>query len=430
MQVIVFLHIGLIALSQSFVHDSTIFAVDANNWVLLEQHVKGQIIDHEEDEHIYVLTKRYLYKLDRQSLSVIDRTPLPLRFNHLITHVRNIVLVASNEVIVLDKTNLTFKTGIGIEYGDYQPVFMTESSSMTEHATYICLLIHADQKSILKLYDLESGKLIRKKTLDRVVSCDFCLKRNVLTVLDINNTLTVYDIDLNIIQTMKLTHGGNSLYSINNGYVIFSSQGIFFINREGQTIDFQPAPLRTHGIDAGYARMVNNGIVYVDPLTLRCSAYCVTSSTIVGLFVVNTGQGTHGIAQDRNSNTYVIDDKTSTLRLLKKTAYPLELQPISSTQTHGDSLWYYQLGAFSDYDNAFAMYTYYRSSNIPVFIDSSNLYRIKLGGFRSKSEGLECVETAEFNGWFVFHTRVKQDDAEFYINAGRYVLNNDIILKE
>jgi hypothetical protein len=96
-----------------------------------------------------------------------------------------------------------------------------------------------------------------------------------------------------------------------------------------------------------------------------------------------------------------------------------------------DSLWYLQVGAFVSYDNAVDMYNRIRQNNIPVFIDSTNLYRIKFGGFQDKISAMEIAKKNDLNGWFVFQKKIEQKGfLKFYLGLEKYSLENGIIKKE
>ncbi len=204
-------------------------------------------------------------------------------------------------------------------------------------------------------------------------------------------------------------------------------EGIFLLNSNGKVIDFQPLALDEHCCTDKYLFVVKNGIVHVDSLTLRIKKRNQINKKLIKLFHVDSMNNV--IALDNDDNFYVLEDGFSWLRPMEKREAVLkEIEvPVSSV----DSLWYFQVGAFVNQQHAIALYDSLRQSNIPVFIDSSDLYRVKFGGFKDKMNAMNLITEIRLHGWFVFQQKMRLGKREeFYVGAQKYILEEGIIQKE
>ncbi len=406
--------------------DSIIYAVDIYKMEVKEQSVSGTIIDYCIDDFLYVLTNRALYKIDSELLAIDDRIPLPQRFNYLAINNENIILITTDEIIIIDKNNLAFKRGIGIERGDYRPIITHRRLTTSKKDNVIYLIADSGRKSIMKIFDLNSGRLKRKVSVDRILFYDYNAENNTLVTLDIKNRLVVYDMYLKKIESLDLEFSGKWFSRYDNAYIVYSEHGIFSVNRFGKLIDFQPITIDDNSVYDKFTLLTENGIVFLDSLTLRPKGFFKNDQMIKELLQIQSNQAQYAIVLDTHYHFRAID--INTMEMMSMVEKKVAFQEIVAPTVLTDSLWYFQLGAFALYDNAIEKYNNIKHNNIPVFIDSTNLYRIKFGGFQDKISAINIIEKIDLNGWLVFQEKYEQEDiVEFYVDSEKYILRDGII---
>ncbi|HEC79328.1 MAG TPA: SPOR domain-containing protein [candidate division WOR-3 bacterium] len=419
----------LVSLSFSpFIKDSIVYAVDIPTRTFMAQSLNGEIVDHCMDNFLYALTGRYLYKIDPDNLSVCDRIPLPQRFNHLTTNKEKIILISSEEIVLLNKTNFAFEAGIGIERGDYYPLVTSEGSSIVRHGSRIYLAIDSDKKSIIKIFDLSNGRLVKKSTLSRILDYRYDSKENQLTILGFNKKLTIYTLGLKKRKTLNLNFQATGFIKYDGGYLLHNKEGLFFIDESGRLIDFLPLLNQKKEELGKLLFLTEKGILSVDSLTLRPNFILKNSGKLKDILYVDYVNYALGV--DDGGRFYLIGLKDRKIEpIMKRKPVVEEIKPVVSVKK-SDSLWYFQLGAFNNYDNALKLFNELRQKNIPVFIDSTGLYRIKLGGFIKKDIGIEIIEKLQLNGWFIFQKKLIQyGTSRFYIGSEEYILKNGVITR-
>jgi hypothetical protein len=159
MLIFLVIHLACVMPTQPIIIDSMIYTVDRQKIELTARNLIGDIIDYAVDDFLYVLTNRYLYKIGNGHLTIKDQIPLPQRFNYLIINNNTIILITTNEIIILNKNNLAFKSGIGIEHGDYKPILSSERCN-TARDNEIYLIMDSGNKTIMKILDIAKGKFI------------------------------------------------------------------------------------------------------------------------------------------------------------------------------------------------------------------------------------------------------------------------------
>ncbi len=411
------------------VADSLIFAVDIENMEATEQAMPGFIIDYCVDDFLYVLTGHALYKIDRTSLTIEDNIPLPQRFNYLVVDNTDVILMTTNEIIIIDKRNLAFKRGIGIEYGDYRPITVLHRTSAGKLYSDIYLIVDYGRKSVLKMFDLNSGKLRRKLTVDKIVSSCYDHTSNRLIALNVNHRLTIYDANLKKKSSFELKFDATWFSTFRHGYIVHSPRGIFFVNPKGKVIDFQPITFEITNMNDKFTFIGKGGITFLDSLTLRPKGYLNDDHGIKKIQTIQSPDGQYAIAVDTHYNLYAIDVATMELQSMPvKKAIAKEAALRVPART--DSLWYFQLGAFANYENAVEMYTDAKD-NIPVFIDSLGFYRVIFGGFQNRMDAIEIIDKINLDGWFLFHKKIEQTETvRFSVDTENYILEDGIIKKE
>lgn len=426
---IVFLFTLLVTANHPLIVDSLIFAVDIENLEAKEQAVSGTIIDYCIDDFLYVLTSRALYKIDLTLLRIEDHIPLPQRFNYLTVNNAEIILITTNEIVTINKHNFAFTRGIGMEYGDYRPMIACNQAISADGMNLIYLVVDSGRKSILKIFDLKSGELKRKLTVDKVVAIHYSRETQRFITLDINNSLTYYDIMLKKQTSVGLQCGGIWFEEFQHGYLVYNQQGIFFVNQSGKVIDFQAITSLDRSVNDKFILLADKGIVFLDSLTLRPREFFHLVQRIKKLLAIHASHTQYAIVLDSHYDLRAINIASMEIQALaKKKVIAKEAALIAPTRA--DSLWYFQLGAFANYENAVEMYNNVKNT-IPVFIDSTDLYRVKIGGFHDKTSAIEIMSRSNLDGWLLYHEKIEQPNTvQFSVDAQKYVLENGIIRKE
>jgi len=400
------------------VYDSTIYGIDVETTEALRLTLNDAIIDYKDSDFLYVLTDRYLWKIDNQNLTVIDHIPLPMRFNYLLTDVDDIILFSTGEIVFLDKNSLSFKSGIGIEFWDYKPIFQKDY--------FIYLITNIDSKSVIDVYDIKKSKRIKRLNVSKILSYKYDSHRNTLITFDIGNNINIYDNNLRKKGNIKLKFSGRSFACQGNGYLVYNPQGVFLNNHNGVIVDFQPVPIKENNWQTLYVFLTDEGIVYLDSLTIRPKWLY---SYVKGVLRLEELDNLYSIIIDSTHCLYILGSDSLQMKLLA-VKEALRRETISS-KTITDSLWYLQLGAFSNSENAKIAYKDLRKRDIPVFIDSTDLYRIKFGGFLEKELGFKMMQKLDINGWFVFQKKFRNESqAEFNVGDEKYILKDGIIKRE
>ncbi len=397
--------------------DSAVYSIDIKNRTAQQLPINEDIIDHCLTDYLYILTRRYLYKLNPENLNLLDRIPLPSRFNYLKVDRENIALISSNEIVTLQPANLSYKMGIGISYGDYHPILLRSG--------IIYLMVDTDKKSIIKKFDLRTGRLIKSLRISKVIQylCD-TINQKFIT-LDINNNLSIIDYNLRRKKIIRLKFGINGFVQLNYGYLLLNPKVLLSVNQNGRLIDFQPLFMEGYRFK-NFFIYNKKELLYIDTLTLRVKSKIENRIYIKNLYPLN--QVGYAVAEDREHNLYLL--RNDSLSFLPLSTREIALIRINYPEPKTDSLWYIQLGAFRTPDYAQKMLEDYLSHGLPVFIDSSDLYRLKLGGFEQKRDAVAFIENSNIEGWFTPGKRpTRTEDIEFTINNQKYYLKNGIIKK-
>lgn len=406
--------------------DSVLYAIDPD-FTLHKRALPSSVIDISYDTPAFVLTDRYLYKVEYPDLKVQDRILLPQRFNHIVSHENDIILIGTNEVILVDRKNLTFKTGIGIEQGDYLPLAVNNQRGLPGQKN-IYLITNSGAHSTIKVFDLYKGTLVKKLNRDPFLFTNFDAQHNTISILDHKRNITVYDMDLQTLRRIDVPPDPLFFLLHESGYVVYCRNGMFLMNRSGSLIDFQPLSLTEHSDGQPSLCLTENGIAALDMYTMRPKAFRTTDKTFMHVYNLNDSDERFGLLLDETSTPFLFDAETMVIQAISAISM-IAQPPLSVPRTiHQDSLWYFQMGAFIHYDNALDMYATMKSNNLPVFIDSSDLYRIKLGGFYDKEAAMNALELTDLTGWFILQERVAQSGtATFFLGEQLFTLKDGII---
>ncbi len=408
-----------------FVVDSTLYSLDIEHKIVGEINFPRPIIDYVTADFTYIITDDCLYKIDPAGARIIDRTPLPLRFNYALLRDKEIILISTDEIIALDRTNLTFKSGIGIERGDHRPIIKDQTFIGIRGQPSIFLLSDAGTRNTVRRVDLESGKTVARATVKRMKDIIYDPGGLSFIGLEIGQDLAIFDLSMKMQKRKHLNFEAKALASRNGDLCIVSDQGIFLMTREAELIDFQPLP-RVRSV-CGSTLLTDDAIFWLDSLTFRVGGWLQNRYNITQL--LPDASSDYPVGVNTHGEMYLIE--ISQGRVSKLRNYRQELTQILPSSPRTDSLWYLQLGAFSDPANAMQLYEEFRDQRIPVFVDTADLYRIKFGGFTDKPIALDILEAMKLDGWLVFEPKRYSDKSEiFYVGVEKFVINEGIVGKE
>jgi hypothetical protein len=410
---------------KAVVTDSYVYTLDIDRAVLSEIDFGEPIIDYVADDFLYISTDHYLYKIDPLESVLIDKTPLPMRFNYLLLKNREILLIATDEIIILDRANLAFKSGIGIEQGDHRPAVKNQTFFPFSRTNHIYLMTDAGEKTTIRILDLKSGRLVRRKSVDRILTLCYDPLSNAFFSLDVRNNIVTYDMAIAKTGKIGLPVRANSFAKHSAGFLLYSDRGVFLVSTDGKLIDFQSLPAAHDHM--GSLVWSTEAIVNLDTIVLRPSDWLENNDRITHLLPL-IGQS-HGIRFENDQNTYLMSLRPlAALPLEKHRAHLRRVSPIVAT---ADSLWYMQLGAFSNPVNALLSHDKLREDGIPVFVDSTDLYRVKFGGFKDKLAALNIIERLSLDGWFIYEHKMSYiRSEEFYVGPDKYSIQDGVIRKE
>lgn len=404
------------------VTDSALYAADPGQQSVIRFDWHDEIIDQYRDGDLYLLTRRFLWRFDPATLTVLDRALLPQRFNYLTTREHEIVLIAAEEVVTMDKGTLAFKAGLGIEAGDSRPLVAPRELAAAGKSNLLYLATDAGPSSVVKVFNLNDGRLVMKKTLPRIVDVHYDARRTLLQVLDRDGRLVDYGLDLKKLADIQLPAAGTAFDPQGPGYIVYQPEAVSLVSRRGTVLDFQPLPPDRTESQAWFG--YRGGVGQLDLSVVRVRRLYPLPEQVTRLSCVNPS---FGLALTAGGRSIRLDPDTSGLDLAEPLSRPALIKP-AAVPTTPDSFWYFQLGAFRDRDNARFVMAEYRSAGLPVGIDSAELYRVQLGAFSDKDLGFEVVQGLGLNGWFVCRPWVvEQDTMAFEVKGVPYVARNGVI---
>ncbi|MGQ9465090.1 MAG: SPOR domain-containing protein [bacterium] len=406
------------------VNNNEIYKIDTGGFSFNALTLKEEIIDYKIPDLLYVLTNRNIYSIDTINLRILDRTPLPQKFNYLSIGKDEIFLVANTEIIILNKINFAFKTGIGIEPGDYEPIV---EPIQLPHKNLIYLITHNEKKSTIKIIDSLKGKKIKNSSFVRIKKLYYLPVKKEFVVLT-QSGLLFLDLNLKIKNSIKTKFPGEDFFFYQNGYIITNPQAICLVDPRGKVIDLQPLVLTRPLLNSNFFFWNNDFMILIDSLTLRIKYLSKNTENIYAVFPLDAAQR---LCINKDNALLIMENRTSSIINLIKREYA----HIETTETHKisqDSLFYLQFGAFSDKQYAQHFCDSIRKIGLPVFIEAGtdNFYRIKLGGFMGKNLVQEIMEHLNIPGWLVFQKKIEfERDSLFTFNHNDYFIQKGIIIK-
>jgi hypothetical protein len=406
------------------VSDSVLYRIDLERMDAGRMALNEEVIDLVSDDYLYVLTRRFLWRLELLSFKVIDRMLLPERFNYLAVRENDIILIATEEIITVDKKNLSFKSGVGIEAGDYKPIVDPRDIPVSKRSPWLYLKADLGDKSVLKIFNLSNGRLVKKITIPRALACEYVPDQQSLYILDVLGKLTRYGLDLKKQSEIKLPCPGDGFKPWTNGFLIYNDQGVFGVNRNGRLIDFQP--LASHTLRTNSFFKCPEGIAQVDLFALRVRHLYPSPVDLAQLVEPENG---FGLALLSGGAILFLDPDTSGVLPVAENPVlpPAAVMPVAGP----DSLWYFQVGAFGSRENAMKLFEDHRSRSLPVLIDSLGVYRVKIGGFADKAVGFDVVQGLGLAGWFVYQPRIEFSPAsEFTVSGQAYEWRDGIVRRK
>lgn len=406
------------------IHDNGIYKIDLTDSSLNALTLKEEIVDYKINDLLYALTDRDIYSIDTVKFQILDRTPLPQKFNYLCIGNDKIFLIATSEIVVLNKTDLTFKTGIGIDPGDYKP--MVESVQLPQK-NLLYLITRDEKKSVIKILDCLKGKGI-KNVFFTTIKKFYYLPMEKQFVIFTESGLHYLDLNLKIKKSIKLKFPGEDFFFYKDGYIIINPQAICLIDFQGNIIDYQPLILAQPLLNRDFVFWNSDFIVLIDPFTLRIKCLSKNTDNINEIHSLDYEQY---IYINKKNDLFIMDNNTGTFKNLAKKEY-VSIKVPGSQKILQDSLFYLQFGAFFDNQYAQHLCDSLNKMGLPVFIDAGadNLYRIKLGGFMEKDLTQEIIENFAA-GWVVYHKKIESDiDLIFSLNKNDYYLKQGVITKK
>lgn len=406
-------------------NNNEIYKIDTDNFSFNSLTLKEEIIDYKMHDLLYVLTNRNIYSIDTINLRILDRTPLPQKFNYLSIGKDEIFLVGNTEIIILSKVNLAFKKGIGIDPGDYEPIV---ESIQLPHKNLIYLITHSEKKSIIKIIDCLKGRKIKNSSFVRIKKLYYLPVKKEFVALT-QSDLLFLDLNLKIKNSIKTKFFGEDFFFYQNGYIITNPQAIYLMDSNGKIIDLQPLVLTCPLLNRNFFFWNNDFIILIDSLTLRIKYLSRNTENIYAVFPLDDGQR---LCINKNNGLLIMENRTSSIvNLTKKEYTPIEIT--AKQKISQDSLFYLQFGAFSNKQYAQHFCDSMRKIGLPVFIEvgTDNFYRIKLGGFMEKNLAQEIMEYLDILGWLVFQKKIDFNyDTLFTFNHNDYFIQKGIIIKK
>ncbi|HEX7319418.1 MAG TPA: SPOR domain-containing protein [bacterium] len=415
------------------VYDSTVYCIDIAHPQVMKISLDAEIIDYAVDDFLYVLTQRRLFKVSLPDLQIVGRVPLPIRFNCLTTGPDEIILIATEEIILVDKKNLSFRSGIGIEPGDYRPLVAPVDLAGAGKSDLIYLAMDHGEHTIFKIFDLNSGRLVKAKQVSNVISSYYDLHAGTIVCLDRTDNLSTYNLNLKRLHQTKVpVHAAAfSPYPKAAGYLFYNTDGIFWIGKDGTLNDFQPVFANDNMSFSNFHFLTRFGLLYVNPLTLR-PQWLRSDPDLTGIAGIKRTTPLDDLSSagfTRSQSVYLLSSDTTLLMPLVEN-WVLPLPPPVVMVPGNDSLWYIQFAAFSKPENASAALERLVQQDIPAIIDSMapGFYRIKLGGFMDNDLGRAIMENTGMPGWLVYQAKVPSaDSAWFSIGPSRYLRKNGVV---
>jgi len=418
----------LISLHSPFAVDSTIFTVDIPNSVIREQKLHSAIIDYCLDDFLYVLTKRNLYKIDPDDLHIIDRTILPQTYTSMCVNNSKVLLIAAGEIVILAKSHLAYESGIGIKHGDLRPLVSPQGRTIASDEVSLYVIEDRGSESLLKIIDLNNGNVRKVLKTAKIMDYMYSVTDRTFTTLDIQDHLLTYDLSLKRTASTPLPMAVEWFLENKSGFWTGTHSGVYLISSKGSLIDLQPLMEQSTRSYEDFIFVINQNIVCLDSLTLRTHTIVPNDRHITRFFSV--GHPSFVIGMDEQSQFYFIH--TPTMNIHPRVTYEsitTEIQP-RMVPMERDSLWYLQIGAFSNAANAITLHAEMRARAIPVFIDTAEVYRVKLGGFYDKQLGIFVADNLNINGWFSLQNKILNHEyVHFFVDQMQFVLKDGIITR-
>ncbi|MEO0094583.1 MAG: SPOR domain-containing protein [candidate division WOR-3 bacterium] len=407
------------------VNENKVLNVNIENLSFQEFILKEEVIDYIIDDQLYALTEKNIFAIDKAKLQIIDHTPLPQRFNYITNTKDEIIIISTSELIILNKKNLAFKNGIGIEPGDYQPMVSPVKLPRKE---LLYLFTKDDKRSIIKIIDLHKGRTIKSKNFTEIKNYYYLPQEKNFVILT-SSGLHYLDTDLKVKKSIKFEFPGEDFFFYRDYCIITNSQAICKIDKNGKMIDFQPVLLNGTSKNADFVFYNKDFIVLIEPFTMRIKYLLENERKIYKMYGIDFDQN---LCLSRDGAIFLMDYETGLFKALLKSEYAIK-PPVIKETISGDSLFYIQFGAFSEINRAQNFCDSIKNSGLPVFIDSApnNLYRIKFGGFLEKELAQELMEKSGISSWLVYNKKIEHVmDTKFIFQGQSYEIKNGIIKKE
>ena len=415
----------LISNSSIFIVDSTIYRLDDSRTYLYSRPINAPV-DYVLDDKLYMITRRQLLTISQHDLKLIDHLPLPYQFNYALITPVHIGLVTSNEIVLIERKNLSYTGSIGLETGDNKPLIKNYPCMGLDGNT-LFMQRDSEEKSILFLIDAQSGGLRRKITTSRIIASHYMRSDECFYLFDRNKQVQVFDQDLKKKRSKKTGITADQVKSDAGDFIVTNREYISRLNNEGDLIDYQPCPQVSRTDINIMALISNKRIVLIDCFTVRPMN---VSSDARWAEIININDPGFFVAVDTLKMLYLVSMPALETRLLpvgKPVTQIVETPP----EIEPAFLWYIQIGAFSSRDNAERTRQDYQRKNLPALIEETDMFRVKIGGFTNKETAGQFMEALGTNGWLVLQPKIQSQEISFFsLNSDNFRFKDGIISKE
>ncbi|OGC43317.1 hypothetical protein A2Y85_05230 [candidate division WOR-3 bacterium RBG_13_43_14] len=411
--------------SSIFIGDSTIYQLDRLKTALYSRPINTPI-DYVVDDYLYVLTRRQLIKINANTLKFADHLPLPYQFSYLLITPLYLGLVTSNEIVLVERKNLSYTASVGMEAGDYKPL-IKDYVSLNLPGNRIIICRDRGNKSILLSIDAQTGEIKRKTTVNRITASYYSKTEKNFYFFDISKHLQIYDQDLRK-KTSKNTGIVVSKTSPDpSGLIIEGNEYLSLMNYDGKIFDYQPVPSSSKTNINIMALIHDKRIILIDALTIRPMNI---SFNACWRDIIYINDPDFFIAIDTLQMFYLISIPTLETRPLPlKKPVPYISEPPVAVEPA--VLWYIQVGAFASRDNAERLQQSLQQRDLPAMVEENDMFRVKIGGFTDKETARYFIEAANTTGWLVLQPKIKStENIGFSLNSENYRFNDGIITKE
>lgn len=406
--------------------DSSLFFFKSGARQYDEVLFKENIVDLALGQYLYLLTDRNLYKIEAGTREIIDQSNLPYHASALrLLASRSgkdslLILLTSDELSLIEPGRLSYLKGVGIPPGDREILF-------TQTEGFIYLNLRGLNHSLIEIYGLVNGKRMRGLKLDLI-------KRGVLNALkgfiylqDMTGSITKISVNLRSYKKIfSLSDSTAQFLLYGSSLVVSSRTGLHVVDISTDKVT-ESRPIRIdEALPIDGDRLF--AFSFPDSINRLGQANLIDLETMTSLRTFEVSESLKPLFAIDTADI-VLEKDGQFVNLAAATGEFFELKPVLATLTskrrvvrQADSCFYIQLGAFTRRDRAFALVEDLSHKGIPALCDSSSdLFKIRIGGFIDREDAILCSITYPGKNWLVYTRR----DLDWTTEKGQIVaLNN------